>query len=276
MKSLTYFLGANSAGGFYSCYDSFCAGKCDFLYVIKSGPGSGKSTFLRKLKAAAQKKGYETETVLCSGDPDSLDGVYIPKLHLGVVDGTAPHVIEPSCPGANSIYLDFSPYYDLQALQSQRESLPALFGAYKAVYADAYQQLSCFVSSAEKLPIPKDAKKRFNTALCCKGILRLDGLNGAKIVSEQTLSELMPNAAIVYLNPLFPSKSEGLITQSGEAYRIELALPDCLEVTDLLAKAKALHDELEQAYHPFIDFSGISTFTENWISSHLELSFPEK
>lgn len=276
MKSLTYFLGANSAGGFYSCYDSFCAGKDDFLYVIKSGPGSGKSTFLRKLKAAAQKKGYETETVLCSGDPDSLDGVYIPKLHLGVVDGTAPHVIEPSCPGANSIYLDFSPYYDLQALQAQRETLRSLFSAYKSLYAEAYTHLSCFIGSAEKQIFPAQARKRFNTAICCKGILRLDGLNGAKIVSAQTLSELLPSAAIVYLNPLFPSQAEGLITQSGEAYRVELSLPDCLEATDLLAKAKALHDELEQAYHPFIDFSGISTFTENWISSHLELSFSEK
>ena len=41
---------------------------------------------------AAEKKGLEVEYILCSGDPDSLDGVYIPALRLGYADGTAPHL----------------------------------------------------------------------------------------------------------------------------------------------------------------------------------------
>ena len=36
----------------------------------------------------------DVEYVLGSGDPDSVDGVYIPAWHTGYVDGTAPHVIE--------------------------------------------------------------------------------------------------------------------------------------------------------------------------------------
>lgn len=77
------FLGANSAGGFFSLYGGFCSGEGDFLHLIKAGPGGGKSGFMRRVAQAAADHGYDTECVLCSGDPDSLDGVYIPALHVG-------------------------------------------------------------------------------------------------------------------------------------------------------------------------------------------------
>lgn len=89
-----YFLGANSVRGFFSLYDSFtdpAAG--EFLWVIKGGPGCGKSTFMKKLGAAAEQAGQAVEYIHCSGDPDSLDAVWFPALRTGYVDGTAPHVI---------------------------------------------------------------------------------------------------------------------------------------------------------------------------------------
>lgn len=85
-----FFLGANSGAGFYSLYDGFCAGNGDFLHVIKGGPGTGKSGFMRRMGAAAEKAGLNVEYIVCSGDPGSLDGVYFPALHTGWVDGTAP------------------------------------------------------------------------------------------------------------------------------------------------------------------------------------------
>ena len=65
------------------------------MYIIKSGPGSGKSTLMRRVERHAQAAGLETEEVLCSGDPDSLDAVMIPALGAAVVDGTAPQGIVP-------------------------------------------------------------------------------------------------------------------------------------------------------------------------------------
>ncbi|MCQ2420706.1 MAG: hypothetical protein MJ118_06190, partial [Clostridia bacterium] len=76
----TCFLGANTAKGFYSLYDSFCSGPDDFLWVLKGGPGCGKSSFMRKIGKAAEDAGLDVEYVICSGDPDSLDGIYIPQL----------------------------------------------------------------------------------------------------------------------------------------------------------------------------------------------------
>ena len=80
---ISYFLGANSRDGFASLYSGFAAGEGDRLHIIKGGPGTGKSGFMKKLGAAAERRGLDVEYVLCSGDPDSLDGVYIPALKQG-------------------------------------------------------------------------------------------------------------------------------------------------------------------------------------------------
>ena len=76
--SVSYFLGANSCQGFYSLYKEFCSAEGDFLHLIKAGPGGGKSGFMRKIAKAAEDRGLEVEYLICSGDPDSLDGIYIP------------------------------------------------------------------------------------------------------------------------------------------------------------------------------------------------------
>lgn len=91
--SVHYFLGSNSHDGFYSLYDDFVNDENGFFYVIKGGPGCGKSSFMKKIATNLQQKGYRAEYIHCSGDPDSLDGVYFPKLKTGFVDGTAPHAI---------------------------------------------------------------------------------------------------------------------------------------------------------------------------------------
>ena len=44
MAVTRYFLGGNTASGFVSFYGQFCRGPEDFLWVIKGGPGCGKST----------------------------------------------------------------------------------------------------------------------------------------------------------------------------------------------------------------------------------------
>ena len=51
---IVWFLGSNSEHGFHSLYDGFCAGDGDFLRVIKGGPGTGKSSFMRAIGRAAE------------------------------------------------------------------------------------------------------------------------------------------------------------------------------------------------------------------------------
>lgn len=136
------FLGGNTAGGFTSLYDGFCSGPEDFLYVIKGGPGCGKSSFMKKIGTAAEELGLDVQYILCSGDPASLDGVYIPALHLGYVDGTAPHVLDVQFPGAGGMYLDLGQFYDAAALRPRRAEIEDLNRRYKTSYQEAYAALA--------------------------------------------------------------------------------------------------------------------------------------
>jgi len=138
-----YFLGSNTGSGFYSLYDSLTdSASGDFLWILKGGPGCGKSTFMKKIGAAAEAAGEMVEYVHCSGDPASLDGVYLPKRRIAYADGTNPHVLEPDYPGASSLYLDFSTFFDTKALSEQLDCIRELNTGYKACYRNAYVLLS--------------------------------------------------------------------------------------------------------------------------------------
>ncbi len=152
--SLQVFLGGNTAHGFHSLYAGFAERtEEDFLWVIKGGPGCGKSTFMKRLAAAAESAGLGVERVLCSGDPSSLDGIYIPALHCGYVDGTSPHVIEAALPAAGALYLDLGSFYRPEELESRRGELSALFALYREQYRRAYELLAA-ASAASPWRVP--------------------------------------------------------------------------------------------------------------------------
>lgn len=82
-----------------------CVGAVDYIqdltrtiqkrYFIKGRPGSGKSTMLKKIAAAAEQKGYDAEVFHCGFDPNSLDMVLIPERGVAIFDSTAPHEYFP-------------------------------------------------------------------------------------------------------------------------------------------------------------------------------------
>jgi Cdc6-like AAA superfamily ATPase len=65
------------------------------LYIVKGRPGSGKSTMSKKVAKAALEAGYDVEYYHCAFDPNSIDMVLIPELSFAMLDGTAPHVVDP-------------------------------------------------------------------------------------------------------------------------------------------------------------------------------------
>ena len=92
MSVFTCFLGANSPEGFVSRYDTlFSDPRIRELLILKGGPGCGKSTLMRRVSETAQGLGLKAWEILCSSDPDSLDGLILPEAGLAMVDGTAPH-----------------------------------------------------------------------------------------------------------------------------------------------------------------------------------------
>ena len=141
MTQTHFFLGANSAEGFFSLYDELLSAPLRDLAILKGGPGCGKSTLMRRAAAAMTARGEDVIFIHCSGDPDSLDGVLFPRLRAGLVDGTAPHILEPRYMAARERYVDLSPCYDLAAAKALAPELTACADAYRAAYAGAYHAL---------------------------------------------------------------------------------------------------------------------------------------
>ncbi len=140
-QSAHIFLGANSGEGFYSLYDQLLHARLDDLLIIKGGPGCGKSSFMRAVAKELSDAGEDVIYVNCSGDPDSLDGVLIPSIKTGLVDGTSPHVLEPSYTVSNERYVDLTRFYDVAETKARREDIIGHSDAYRAAYTEAYHIL---------------------------------------------------------------------------------------------------------------------------------------
>ena len=152
-KSITWFLGSNSAQGFHSLYDGFCNSDGDYLRVIKGGPGTGKSSFMRSIASAAEAHGYAVEYIACSGDPDSLDGIYIPALRLGYADGTSPHALDPGVFAADGDYLNIGEPCAAGKAFACAEELRELTEGYRACYVRAYELLSAAAKASPSLTL---------------------------------------------------------------------------------------------------------------------------
>ena len=138
-----YFLGSNSPAGFASLYDQLLNGPSPgMLYVIKGCPGGGKSGFMKKIGQAVSAAGCSTEYIHCSGDPDSLDGVYFPELSVAYVDGTAPHVIEPNFACVTAQYINLGAFCDADRLQEVRQDMVLVNQRYKQLYSRAYDLIA--------------------------------------------------------------------------------------------------------------------------------------
>ena len=140
--TFSYFLGANSGGGFVSLYSQFPPEEGAMLHILKGSPGGGKSTFLRRIGKLCEERGLDVHYVRCSGDPDSLDGVYVPALHEAWADGTAPHALEPKCFGADADYIDLSRFLRLPLCAEDRERARSLTEDYRRHYQNAYAELT--------------------------------------------------------------------------------------------------------------------------------------
>lgn len=106
------FPGGNTSKGFYSFYDQIIPEDAERIFVIKGGPGVGKSSFMRTIAEELVKLGYDVELHYCSSDNRSLDGLVIKKANVALLDGTAPHVVDPKNPGAVDEILNLGEYWN--------------------------------------------------------------------------------------------------------------------------------------------------------------------
>lgn len=112
------------------------------VYILKGGPGNGKSTLMKKIGKHFEEKDFDVEYIHCSADEDSLDGVIIRQLSVAVVDGTAPHVIEPSCPGCIEEYVNIGAAWDTVKLKADQVKIKQLLQENSECYPKAYEKFA--------------------------------------------------------------------------------------------------------------------------------------
>lgn len=246
MQSHTFrtFLGANSTKGFVSLYEGLTDPlRGERRFLIKAGPGGGKSSFMKSIGRHMEETGSRVEYIHCSGDPDSLDGVYFPKAGIAVVDATAPHVGEPVCYGALDRYVDLGQFSSRVVLYPHRNAIMELVTAYKKEYRDAYAYLRAYgqlprsvegtsndhneiLSTLPRIRLQSGrVHRRFSGAFSCIGLVDhlMDQAAGLTLSvkvpfdGSRELEGLAEHAAglgydtVLNLNPLFPEEIKALI-----------------------------------------------------------------
>lgn len=121
-----FFLGANTPYGFFSLFNQlYTPGTNWFCHILKGGPGTGKSTLMKNVAEKASKKKIKHEIIRCSSDPESLDAVILTDLNKCIVDGTAPHVIDPTYPGISDEIINLGEFWDSKALRENIRKISA-------------------------------------------------------------------------------------------------------------------------------------------------------
>ncbi len=139
----TYFLTANSADGFINGFNSAFDLKDGWrVYLIKGGPGTGKSTFMKKMAEELSNNGEEVHLVPCSSDPNSLDGVVTPNKKICFFDATSPHILNPEYPGVCEETIDLGVFWDSDKLYNDRDSIIKLTDKNKELHKLASKVIS--------------------------------------------------------------------------------------------------------------------------------------
>ncbi len=211
------YIAANTEKGFSSFFEELIRDKdIENVYLIKGGPGCGKSTFMKKVAEHFKKQNHTIEQIHCSSDPESLDGIKIEGLKTVIIDATAPHSFDMKYPGVKDNIIDLSVFWDENILKNNKNEIISLFdeisNRYKSVYSTLKSagtllgrqmlesECNCDIEKVNILlkkivkqnaftPIVNNKKlsKRYLSAINCQGTMAFDA----------TVSKLCDNCIVL-------------------------------------------------------------------------------
>lgn len=251
-----YFLAANGYSGFRSYFEEeFNSKNYTKIFVLKGGPGTGKSSLMKKISSNFGPLTDTTEEILCSSDPKSLDGVILSKnsQKIALLDGTNPHERDAVIPGAVDELVDLGKGWNKRFLQAQRENILDLNKQKKFAYKTAYSYLAIsgainseisklvnqfYISSNVKFDINNRAEANFKentrliSAFCKHNLYALDTLKntnlkkifikGEKEICYIFLNDILSKARLFaneitrFPSPLDNSKTEAILIHDSD------------------------------------------------------------
>ena len=218
---MRFFPGGNTSQGFCSRFGSILPEPKRMVY-LKGGPGVGKSSLMKRVAAAYEAKGLAVEYFHCLSDPDSLDGIAIPEVGFGMMDGTAPHVYDPVLPVARDELINLADFLDAPALRAHVPEIAQHSAEISKLFRRAYGFLSAAAAVRDTACIAVANSKAQVELLhdLTDRLLPLRGGYGSsrELFAEaytpkgyQTLLETLPHATAVSLELPFGASADALL-----------------------------------------------------------------
>lgn len=136
------FPGGNTCYGFHSFYDYMVSSDVKRKYILKGGPGVGKSVLMKNIAEEFFNRGYDIEYHWCSSDSNSLDGIVIGNNEVCFLDGTSPHIVDPKFPGAIDEIINLGNFWNRNLIMNNKENIIKLTPQVAKCFARAYMRLS--------------------------------------------------------------------------------------------------------------------------------------
>jgi len=138
-----YFPGNNTPQGFFSYYRYILSQReASRIICIKGGPGTGKSTFMKKIGEKFAEMGEDVDFLHCSADEDSLDGIVLKNRRIALIDGTSPHMTDPVTPGAVDRIINLGEFWNEEGIAVNKAEIIDLNEETSRWYRIAYNYLS--------------------------------------------------------------------------------------------------------------------------------------
>lgn len=179
-KSRKLFPGANTANGSFNFFDNIITKNINRIFCLKGGPGVGKSSLMKKIANEFLEKGYNIELHYCPSDPSSLDAVLIKELGVVLLDGTAPHIVDPKDPGAIDEIVNLGDYWNLENLEKNKVEIVECGKDISSSFRRAYK----YLKSAE--PIYYDIEEKYKDCM---------DFGQVNLLTEHFIYDLFKNAS---------------------------------------------------------------------------------
>lgn len=154
------FAGSNSGKGFYSLFDNIVDSRARRVYLLKGGPGTGKSSFMGYIANAIGSKGYDQELFFCSSDSGALDAIFFPELGIAMLDATYPHVVDADWPGCRDQLISLGDFWSTPTLEAKRDEIMAGGLVKKIHFARAFRYFAAALAIEGNIAARNREKRR--------------------------------------------------------------------------------------------------------------------
>ncbi len=253
-----FFSGSNSGEGFHNYFDGVVPEweRLTRYFMIKGGPGVGKSTLMKRVAAKSEEAGEEVERFYCSGDPDSLDAVRLVKRGIVFADATSPHAMDPKFPGAVEEIVNLGEQIDRNRIIKYRDEVEmltkknkesyrrgyAFLRAAKALEEEHYREIADCVDEEKIEKLAREIAERigkgenrqcrrlFLDALSCKGRVslakehcegnRVYRVLGAErdVVTDVLVKAIQNDRKELFCSPLCPNRVNHMLLREQEVF----------------------------------------------------------